>query len=121
MGMLYNPKHLGDKVQIWKSFLTGSLITSSLLYLVLTGNAAVFFAALGLIVIGVVLFIDLNLSIRKIVYLSQNVFFLAVGGIISLVFYAIGFLFLYLGIVVILLVVTLLHKVRIERKIKKSS
>lgn len=121
MRMQYNPRHTGDKVQMWRSFLAGSLVVSSLIYLVFTESLVVFFSALGLIIIGLILFIDVNLSIRKMVFLSQNLLFLAFGGIVSMIFNAIGFLFLYLGIVVILLVVTLLHKVRIERKVKKSS
>ncbi|MCK4335683.1 MAG: hypothetical protein KAT94_03760 [Candidatus Aenigmarchaeota archaeon] len=121
MRLQYNPKHLGDKKQVWRSFLAGSLIVSSLIYLVFTESVAVFFSALGLMIIGLILFIDINLSTRKMVFLSHNIFSLAVGGIISIMFHAIGFLFLYMGIVVILIVVTLLHKFRIRGKIKTSS
>ncbi len=123
MGMVYNPKYTGDRVQMWKSFLVGSLIVSSLIYLVLTENVAVFFAALGLIVIGVILFLDTILSFRKIVFLSQNIFFIAIGGIVSIIFNAIGYLLLYLGVVVILVIVTWSHKyrIKIKEKIKTSS
>ena len=121
MRLQYNPKYLGDKGQIWKSFLIGSFIMSSFVYLVLTESVGLFFAALGLIVIGVALLIDTNLSIREMTFLSQNLFFLAVGGVVSIISNVIGFLFLYLGIVVILVVVTWLHKFRIKGKIKTSS
>lgn len=123
MRMLYNPKYTGDKAQMWKSFLLGSLVACSLIYLVLTESEVAFFAALGLIVIGLMLFLDINIHMRRMVFLSQNIFFFIAGGFVSLAFYVIGFLLLYLGIVVILVAVTWLHKfrVKIKEKIKKSS
>jgi hypothetical protein len=119
--MNFNPRHLGSKEQMWKSFLSGSLAISSLIYLVATENVAVFFSALGLIIIGIIIFMDTNMGIRKTVYLSQNILFFAFGGIVSLIFNAAGFLFLYLGIVVILVVATMLHKFRIRGKIRAPS
>lgn len=121
MRMQYNPRHTGDKVQIWKSFLAGSLITSSIIYLVLTESVNVFFAALGLIIIGVILFIDTNLSIRKVVFLSQNIFFIVVGGVVSIISNATGYLLSYLWIVVILVVITWLHKFKVRGRIRTSS
>ncbi|UCC91585.1 MAG: hypothetical protein JSV39_04740, partial [Candidatus Aenigmatarchaeota archaeon] len=100
----------------WKSFLIGSLTVSSLIYLVLTEDIGVFFAALGLVVIGAILFLGTVLSIRKVVYFSQNIFFLAIGGIFSIIFNAAGYSLLYLGVVVILVVVTWMHKFRIKGK-----
>ncbi|MEE9323618.1 MAG: hypothetical protein V3U72_03660 [Candidatus Aenigmarchaeota archaeon] len=120
MRMQYNPRLTGDKVQIWKSFLTGSIITSSIIYFVLTENVNVFFAALGLIVIGVILFIETNFSIRKVVFLSQNLFFIVVGGIASMISNATGYLLLYLWIVLILVVVTWLHKFKVRGRIRTS-
>jgi hypothetical protein len=123
MRMLYNPKYTGDKAQIWKSFLLGSLVACALIYLVLTESVIAFFAALVLIIIGFVLFLDINIHMRRMVFLSQNIFFFIVGGFVTLAFYVIGFLLLYLGIVVILVAVTWLHRfrVKIKAKIKKSS
>ncbi len=116
MRLLYNPKRLGDTEQAWKSFLVGSLLACSFIYLVLTESVTVFFSALGLIAIGVILLIDTNMGIGKMVFLFQNLLFLGVGVVVSLFFHVTGLLLLYLGITVVLVIVTWTHRYRIKRK-----
>ena len=110
MRMMYNPRHTGDKKQAWKCFLTGSLITSSFIYLVLTDSVIAFFCCLALIAAGIILFIDTNISYRKEVFLSQNIVSAGLGLVVALAFHVWGFLLLWLGITAILVLVTWLQK-----------
>ena len=120
MDLLHNPKHLGDREQAWKSFLIGSLVTSSFIYFVLTESVFVFFSSIGLMIIGFLLFVDTNMGLGKRVYLSQNIFFIVIGGLISLISHATGLLFFYLGIIVILVLVTWLHKFKTKGRVTSS-
>jgi hypothetical protein len=123
MRLQYNPKNIGNRLQILKGFLTGSLVASSFVYLVLTEYVHVFFAALFLIIFGLLLLLDTIISMKDMIFLSQVVFFFIAGVVVSLFFHAIGFLFLYLGIIVILVIVTWFHRytVKIKKRIRKPS
>lgn len=110
MRMLYNPGRAADKKQAWKCFLTGSLVTSSFVYLALTESVIAFFCCLALIAAGIILFIDTNISYRKEVFLFQNFVFAGLGLVLSLVFHVWGFLLLWLGITAILVLVTWMQK-----------
>jgi len=110
MRLFYNPKHLGDGEQAWKSFLTGSMVASSLIFLALTENVIVFVLALLLTASGAVLFIRTNMNFTKATYLSQNILSAGIGLAASLVFHAGGFLMLYLGVILVLVLVTWLHR-----------
>lgn len=120
MRMLYNPGRMADKKQVWKSFLTGSLVTSSFVYLALTESVIAFFCCLALIAAGVILFIDTNMSYRKEVFIFQNIVFAGLGLIVSLAFHVWGFLLLWLGITAILVLVTWMQKFVTSGKSKKE-
>jgi len=120
MRMLYNPGRMADKKQAWKCFLTGSLVTSSFVYLALTESVIAFFCCLALIAAGVILFIDTNMSYRKEVFIFQNIVFAGLGLIISLAFHVWGFLLLWLGITAILVLVTWMQKFVTSGKSKKE-
>lgn len=120
MRMLYNPGRMADKKQAWKCFLTGSLVTSSFVYLALTESVIAFFCCLALIAAGVILFIDTNMSYRKEVFIFQNIVFAGLGLIVSLAFHVWGFLLLWLGITAILVLVTWMQKFVTSGKSKKE-
>jgi hypothetical protein len=120
MRMLYNPGRMADKKQAWKSFLIGSLVTSSFVYLALTESVIAFFCCLALIAAGVILFIDTNMSYRKEVFIFQNIVFAGLGLIVSLAFHVWGFLLLWLGITAILVLVTWMQKFVTSGKSKKE-
>lgn len=120
MELPHNPKHLGNKLQAWKSFLVGSLIMSSFIFFVYTENEIVFLSALGLMIIGFLLFLDTLMSMGRTIYLGQNMIYIVVGVVVSLLANATGYLSLYLVIVFILVLVTWLHKFKVHaKKIKK--
>ncbi|MCX6817658.1 MAG: hypothetical protein NTU57_02275 [Candidatus Aenigmarchaeota archaeon] len=114
MRMMYNPGRVADKKQAWKCFLTGSLVTSAFIYLIITitatDNIVSFFSCLALIAAGIILFIDTNISYRKEVFIFQNFVFAGLGLVVSLAFHVWGFLLLWLGITAILVLVTWLQK-----------
>ena len=116
MELQYNPKHTGDKVQILKSFLIGSLFMSSFVYFVATEDVVVFFASLGLMLISFVLFLDTIVSRGQQVYLGQNIIYIIVGVVVSLIANFMGYLLLYLVIIFILILVTWLHKYKTHAK-----
>jgi hypothetical protein len=120
MRMLYNPKHIGDRKQGWKCFLTGSLITSSFIFLATSESVLVFFCTLALIAAGLILFIDTNISHRKAVFLFQNIAMACAGFVVSVFFYLWGFLLLYFGIIVILVMVTWLQRFALSGKSKEE-
>ncbi|MFH1236918.1 MAG: hypothetical protein V1648_00735 [Candidatus Aenigmatarchaeota archaeon] len=120
MRMVYNPHGIGDKKQAWKCFLTGSLVTSSFIYLALTESVIAFFCCLALIAAGIILFIDTNISYRKEVFLFQNFVFAGLGLVLSLVLHVWGFLLLWLGVTAILVLVTWLQKFMAGGKSKKE-
>lgn len=120
MELMHNPRYLGETRQMFKSFLLGSLITSSSLYFIFTEDLVVFFLSLGLIAAGFILFVYMNMSFGRKIHTSQNVFFLLAGTMVSLVFHAMGFLLLYLSITVILVLVVWLHRYKVHvKKVKK--
>jgi len=127
MRMLYNPKKLGDKVQAWRCFLIGSLFTSSFIFFVTignvttTGNVIAFFATLAMMAAAVLMFLDTNINFKKPTYLSQNILSAGIGLVIPLLFYLSGFLLVYLWIIIVLVLVTWLHKFQLREKIKKKS
>jgi hypothetical protein len=116
MRLFYNPRHTGDRKQAWKCFLIGSLITSSFIFLATTESVVVFLCTLALIAAGLILFIDTNMSYRKAVFLFQNIVSAGAGFIVSVLFYLWGFLLLYFGIIVILVMVTWLQKFIVSGK-----
>jgi hypothetical protein len=115
MRMVYNPKHLGDFVQIWKCFLLGSLVTASLVYFVVTENAVVFLVTLGMIIAGVALFIKTNMEFIRPTYLFQNLVSLGAGALVSLVINVAGYLAVYLVVIFILVLVTWLHRYTLNK------
>lgn len=118
MRLLYNPRGLGDRRQACKSFLIGSLMTSSLILLIVTEDAFVTIAALVMIVAGALLFILTNVSLIEHVFLFQNVAFAGFGAAVSLFFYVLGFLLAYLGVTALLMVVAWGRKYRTLGKIR---
>jgi len=118
MRMVYNPKHLGDKLQAWRCFLTGSLVTSSFVFFAITDNVIVFVATLAVMIAGVWLFIDTNVNPKKTVYVLQNIFSAGIGLVVSLAFYLAGLLLIYLWIIIVLVFVTWMHKYRTGGKTK---
>lgn len=127
MKMLYNPKYLGDRKQAWKCFLTGSLATSSFVFLATTENVLIFICNLILIAAGLILFTDTNMNRGKMVYLFQNIASSVAGLLASLFFHVSGFLIVYFVIIVILVMVTWLQnavtgreELKAERRGKNS-
>ena len=110
MRLLYNPKYVGDRTQAWKSFLVGSMMASSFLFFALTENPAVCIIALAMMAGGFVLFSYENMSFGRVTYLFQNFFSVIVGLAASLALYFGGFLPLYLGVIVVLVLATWLHR-----------
>ncbi|MEM5872061.1 MAG: hypothetical protein QW051_04265 [Candidatus Aenigmatarchaeota archaeon] len=120
MKLPYNPRYVGDKNQMWKAFLLGSLLVSSFVYFVTTENVFIFFIMLGLIIISAALFIVLNMSLGKVVYLTQNFAFFGLGALISLIINVIGYLSVYFVIIFVLFLVTYLHKYTVKIKPRKE-
>jgi len=120
MRLLYNPKHIGNKVQMWKGFLLGSMVTSALVYFIVTSDVIVFCATLAMIVVGVALFVKTCTSWTEHTFAFQNLIFAAIGAIVSLILNVIGVLPVYLAIILILVLVTWLHKYRLRGKDEKE-
>jgi K+ transporter len=110
MRLLYNPKYLGNRMQAWKSFLVGSMMASSFILFTLTENPAIYIIALAMMAGGFVLFSYENMSFGRVTYLYQNFFSVIVGLAVSLAFHFGGFLPLYLGVIMVLVLATWLHK-----------
>ena len=110
MRLLYNPKYLGNRMQAWKSFLVGSMMASSFILFTLTENPAIYIIALAMMAGGFVLFSYENMSFGRVTYLFQNFFSVIVGLAASLAFHFGGFLPLYLGVIMVLVLATWLHK-----------
>lgn len=106
----HEARHTGDSEQVWKSFLAGSLIGSSLIYFFLTENVMTFFSALGLVAVGVVLFLDTNMSLGRHAYITHNIFFSLIGFAVSVFCYLTKILPFYLFVLVVLIIVTWFHK-----------
>ena len=119
MRMKYNPKEVGDSVQAFKSFLTGGLIISCLIYISLTDSATVFLLALVMALIGAVIFIQNCLTTVKQIYVSHNLLMAFAGGIMSIISYLNGYLNQYFGIIVLLLVVTIFFRLKHHNRIKR--
>jgi uncharacterized protein YacL len=121
MRLLYNPKHIGNKVQMWKGFLLGSMVTSALVYFTVTSSdVIVFCATLAMIVAGVGLFIKTCTSWTEHTFAFQNLFFAAIGAIVSLILNVMGILPVYLAVILILVLVTWLHRYRLRSKGEKE-
>lgn len=105
-----NPQNIGCHRQALRSFLCGSLVATSLIYIALTESVVSFFAASLLILIGIALFTQVNMSLTKRVYLFQNVVFSIAGGAVSLGFFLHGLLPVYLIAVCALIIVTWFRK-----------
>jgi hypothetical protein len=105
MRLLNDEFGLWEKDRIVKAFVLGGIVSASIIYIALTESVIVFFAALGLILVCAVLFMDLNMMFHRRFYLSHNIFFFALGFVSSLVANAAGWLpvYLFLLIVVFLL------------------
>ncbi len=118
MRLKYNPKDLGNRKQAWKCFLIGSLVASSLIYLVITEDPVVTIAALAMAFAGAVLFIFTNINFVEPVFLFQNIVSAILGVAVSLAFYVSTFLPVYLVIIMILVVVTWGQKFTLRGKDK---
>jgi hypothetical protein len=106
MRLLYNPKYLGNRRQAWKSFLCGSMVASSVIFVLVTDNPLFCIASLIVAFAGLVLFIRNNMNFTEAVYLFQNLLVAGAGLVVSIAFHVAGFLLLYLGIILVLAVVT---------------
>jgi len=121
MKLMYNPSHLGDRIQILKSFLVGSLITSSFILWALTESPVIFIGLLALMLVGVILFFDTNLTMVKVVYLVQNLFFTLVGAVVAIIFYLWGMLLPYFMLIVILSLLVWVQRIRLKFRPRKAS
>ena len=106
MRLLYNPKYLGNRRQAWKSFLCGSMMASSVIFVAITDNPLFCIASLIVAFVGLMLFVRNNMNFTEAVYLSQNILMAAAGLVVSLVFHVAGFLLLFYGVILILAIVT---------------
>jgi len=120
MRLLYNPKHIGNKMQMWKGFLLGSMVASALVYFTVTNAIIVFCATLAMIVAGVALFVKTCTSWTEYIFTFQNLFFAAIGAVVSLILNVMGILPVYLAIILILVLVTWLHRYRLRSKGEKG-
>lgn len=78
---------LWEKGNILRAFVIGGVASCCLVYMALTDSIPVFFAALGMVIICTVLFIDLCMVMRARFFLSHNIISAVFGFLVSLFIY----------------------------------
>ncbi len=114
----YNPRHIGDPEQFLKSFLSGSLATSSILVIILSQNEIIILSMVAFLLIAVLMFIDILMRRDKYLYFFSDVFFFILGAIVSLCSNVYGLVGYYFAFVAVLTFLILFHAI-ISKMLKK--